>query len=404
MKRLDTCSLHISVDGLARGFLYLFFIISIFEPYLNELIGSMTKYYMFLVMLVFLYRDGFRLRLRRITLVYIVWLIYKIVTLLWSESFVIPKLHFISQVGMVLFLTILLSKDSEEKTLRGILDIYWLTSVALGVLALFFSEAYQGDVESRRVLVIMGVEVDPNNQAALLLVGIAISLSNIFYEKHWVVPSVLGLMINTFTCFATSSRAALVTAVALALFCVIYVPEKMKFKATAKRLLAMGLTVAAVQFVIIRYLPEASFARLFGFEDYVGGSRRDIIWGIAWNLWTEHPLTMLVGAGWGTAYVYLQGTAVHNTFLSMLCDVGLFGTSLFLVPTAYAAVKLMKKGVIAPVMLLAAQMIPAFFIDAINKRFFWNAVIILLLHYYMQSKKLDRTDTVAESPLPGEQV
>lgn len=387
MKRLNARSLHISAGELARVLLCLYFIISIFEPYLNGLIGSVTKYYMFLVMLVFLYRDGFCLKLRRITLVYIVWLIYKIVTLLWTESFEVPKLHFISQLGMVMFLGILLSRESEEKTLRSILDVYWLASSLLGVLSLFFAESYLGEVDSRRVLVILGVEVDPNNQAALLLVGMAISLSNIFYERRLFISSVLSLLINTFTCFATSSRAALVTAVVLALFCVVYVPEKMKIKATVKRVVAIVLVVAAMQYIIMRFLPESSFLRLFDFESYAGGSERDILWTATWKLWTEHPLTILVGTGWGTAYVHLHGRAVHNTFLSMLCDVGLIGTLLFLVPLAYSTGKLMKRGMMAPLLILVAQMIPSFFIDAINKRFFWNAIIIAFLCLMQEARK-----------------
>lgn len=387
MKRLNARGLHISVGDLTRVLLCLYFIISIFEPYLNGLIGSVTKYYMFLVMLAFLYRDSFHLKLRRITLVYIIWLIYKIVTLLWTESFEVPKLHFISQVGMVLFLGILLSRESDEKTLRSILDVYWLASAVLGVLALFFAESYHGEVDSRQVLVILGVEVDPNNQAALLLVGMAISLSNIFYERRLIIPSVLSLLINTFTCFATASRAALVTAVTLALFCVVFVPKKMKLKETVKRVFVIALAVAATQYLVARFLPEASYLRLFGFDDYVGGSERDILWSAAWNLWTDHPLTMLVGTGWGTAYVHLDGNAVHNTFLSMLCDVGLFGTLLFLAPLVLATGKLMKRGRMAPLLLLVAQMIPAFFIDTINKRFFWNAIMVAFLCLMQQTRK-----------------
>ena len=93
MKRLGSQNIRLSFSDLARILIYIFFVISIAEPYLNELIGSLTKYYMFGVMLILLWRDGYKLRLRRVSITYIVWLCLKIMSLLWSEDFAVPKLH-----------------------------------------------------------------------------------------------------------------------------------------------------------------------------------------------------------------------------------------------------------------------------------------------------------------------
>lgn len=385
MRRIGQQQKSLSKESLARATLCLYFIISIFEPYLNGILGSVTKYYMFFVMLVLLWKDGFRLRLHRITVVYVVWLVYKIVSLLWSEDFRTPQLHFISQVGMVLYMAVLLSAVQDRKTLDSIKEAYWLSSIVLGVLSLLFSESYHGTVEARQVLVIMGVEVDPNNQAALLLVGVAISASNILYEKRRGILSAIGLVINIYACFGTASRAALVTAVVLAICCVFYAPEKMKFRAIVKRVLVVSLAIVAVQYLTVRFLPEASFERLFNFETYEGGSERDFLWQRSWEVYTRNPLTILVGAGWGTVTPYINGTVVHNTFLSMLCDVGLIGTLLFMVPIVVIAMRMLRRGNPMSVLLLGVQFTPAFFIDAINKRFFWNALLILIMCYYQTS-------------------
>lgn len=375
----------LTTDSLIRVILCLYFVISIFEPYLNGILGSITKYYMFFVMLVLLWRDGFVLKLRRLCWPYIIWLVFLFVSLLWTENYYIFRLHFISQIGMVLYMVILLSSRRDEKTLESIIDVYWLSSLIMGLLSVFFSSAYHGTVDSRQILVIMNVEVDPNNQAALLLIGIAISAVNILYLRRKVWISVAGLLINVYSCFITSSRAALVAVVAVGLFCVLYSHEKIRFNSVFMRLATIGIAVCVVYVITVNFLPEAGFDRLFDFSTYKGGSDRNILWGKAWKVFSEDLLTVLMGAGWGTYYAYLR-KAVHNTFLAMLCDVGLLGTLLFVVPIIIIALRLLKRKEPMPVLLLGAEFIPAFFIDSINKRFFWNAILILFMYYFIDSR------------------
>jgi hypothetical protein len=66
----------------------------------------------------------------------------------------------------------------------------------------------------------------------------------------------------------------------------------------------------------------------------------------------------------------------------MLCDVGLIGSVVFFAPITYVSVKLLRERNMAPLMIFGAGMVPSIFIDAINKRFFWNAIIFLLICYY----------------------
>lgn len=383
MNRLNANSFRVGFDDLSRGLIYLFFIISIAEPYLNELMGSVTKYYMFFVMFIVLQRDGYNLQLRRISIAYIAWLCVKVLSLLWSEDFTVPKMHAISQVGMVLFMVILLSSRSKGDMIRHILDVYWIASIVLGVLSIFLTKTYLDIDEARQVLHIMGVEIDPNNQAALLLIGAAISAANILYEKRRIIASSIGLLISVYACFMTSSRGAFVTLLVMAVFCIVYSgAEKRKFKDALSRIAVMLLILGAVYYITVQYLPEASLDRLFDFSKYGDGSDRGALWGIIWDKVTEDPLAMLIGTGWGSAYKYLDGKAVHNTFLTFLSDTGIVGLLLFVIPILIATVRLMKQKRLTPVLLLIAQMVPAFFIDAINKRFFWNAIIILFVSYY----------------------
>ena len=208
----------------SRLVLCVYFALSIFEPYLNGIFGSLTKYYIFFTMLVLLFEERGILCVRRYSRMYIVWFAYKLFTLLWSRSFATPKLHMISQIGMVLFLVVLFSYAHDEKTLKGIEWIYWLSSAAVGLLSIFYSRSYHGSIATRQVLVVAGVEVDPNNQAALLLVGVCISLVYLFYDRRRMLLAAAVLIVNIYASFLTGSRGSLVTLVALIVICIV-LPE-----------------------------------------------------------------------------------------------------------------------------------------------------------------------------------
>ena len=321
--------------------------------------------------------------MKNLSLAYIGWLGWKLFSLVWSEDMSTVRLHFISQFGMVLFLVVIISTRFNTKTLDGLKDIYWLASAAMGVLALLFSESYHGVTEARKVVVILGVEVDPNNLAALLLIGIAISISNILYDKKKFVTSMLVLLVNMLGCFNTGSRSSLVTIVALGVFCVFYSPKQSTTASILKKMVTLVIAFVAAYFIATRFLSETTFERLFDLTGYEGGTGRGEKWGSAFELLTRDIATIVLGAGWGTATIYNEkGTGLHNTFISMLCDTGLLGTLLFLIPIVVIAIRLLRKGKPSMVILLGSQFAPAFFIDAINKRFFWNAIFLLFMAYY----------------------
>ena len=378
----------IQMTSFSRTVLCIYFALSIFEPYINGMLGSVTKYYIFFTMLVLLYQYHWKLYPTKASKAFAVWLIYKIISLAWSQDYATPRLHFISQIGMVMFLFVLFSYDYDEDTLDWIEITYWLSCAAIGLLSMFFSRSYLGTVVSRQVLVIAGVEVDPNNQAALLMVGICVSLVNLFFRKRWRLPSVLILLINTYGCFLTGSRAAIATILIAVLFCVMLPGEKKKISAIVGRVILVVLFFTAALYLAQR-LNATIYNRLFNLQGYAGGSGRSQQWANVWRLYTSNILSVFFGVGWGTSTIYTgayaqNGTSlgVHNTFLTMLCDVGLIGTLVFLAPIFVMASRLIRKRIHFPVMLLVIQFVPAFFIDAINKRFFWNAIFLLGMYYY----------------------
>ena len=129
-------------------------------------------------------------------------------------------------------------------------------------------------------------------------------------------------------------------------------------------------------------MPTDIYYRLFEVSTYEGGSERTEIWGNAFELMRSNILFYLFGAGWGSYYGYNGYYVVmHNTFISMLCDTGIIGLLLFYSPIVKATRYLYKEKCILPLLLLVAGFVPSFFLEAINKRFFWNAVMFTLMYY-----------------------
>ena len=366
-----------------------YFALSIFEPYLNGLLGSLTKYYIFGLMLILVAAHQF-LELTAVHGAFIAWLVFKFISLLWSEDFTTPQLHWVSQIGMVAFLCVLLAIRIDKKTIEAIKLTYMLSSGVLGVLALFFSDAYHGVSVSRQVLTVLGVEIDPNNLAALMLVGIAISLGFIFYEKRFMILSLVIVAINTIGCFRSGSRAGLVTAACLLAVCFIIGDKRQSAASMMKRLVLVAAVVGIMIFVTVNFVSSDTLDRLFKFEEYEDGSGRLSMWTNVWEYYTRSIPSVLFGSGWGSATVHTgSGVAVHNTFLTMLCDVGLVGVVVFFAPIVYVSIKLLKERTMIPLMIFGAGMVPSFFIDAVNKRFFWNAIILLILYFYHDQNKTD---------------
>lgn len=366
---------------LQRFLLCGYFVLSVFESYLNGLWGSLTKYYVFALMfvLIALYQ---KLKLNAFHCAFLGWLGYKFFSLLWSEDFATPQAHWVSQLGMVAFLCVVIAIDLDQKTLSAIKSTYLVSSGVLGLLALFFSDSYHGVVSSRQVLVILGVETDPNDLAAFLLIGISIALGDLFYEGCHRGMSLIVLAINTTGCFRSGSRGGLVTLLLLLIICFCVGNGKKNIKASIRKIVLVAITIFVVYYIATTYIPKEIFDRLFLFDSYDGGSGRMKMWENVWSFYTQDSISILFGTGWGSATIYTGADVVaHNTFLTMLCDVGLLGTMLFVCPLVYCIYKMFCARQMMPVIVFVAGMCPSFFLDAANKRFFWNAVLFLLVMY-----------------------
>lgn len=368
-----------------RYLLYFYFFISFYEPFLNGIIGSVMKYYIFFIMGIFVL--NFRnFQIRPYHVAYLLWLIYKFVTLFWTTDYWMFNANAISQVGMVAWLICLTSVNMDSETLDGIVNSIAIGSFSIAFLSIFFSEAYHGYVEARQVLTLFGVQSEPNNQGAYIVIGFTVFLYRILNSDKNRLFYVIALLLNAYSTLKTGSRTGLTTLaiVALAIF---FTSVRKKDFSAFKGVIIGIIAFVVLYFVVKEYLPQNTFDRLFDFDTYEGGSNRDILWENALELFKK-DLNPIFGAGWG-AYFGYNGLykAVHNTYLGMLCDVGILGFSLFFIPIINALWQLWKKRNILPICFFITAAVPAFFIEAINKRYFWNAVILLFIYYERQKNE-----------------
>ena len=367
-------------DKIFEFLVYIYFVITFFEPYLNGVLGSVTKYYIFAIMMYVLLKNGFCIRIYQFHKAFLIWLLYLFVSLLWTDNYHIFRINVLSQVGMIGLLIILTMKSYTREFVENIAKVMWLSSFIISFLAMFFGQSYRGGSELRQVLVLFGQEADPNNQAAFALIGLSIALYFLIYENKYRIPAVITIAVNAISMFLTGSRGGLVSLVVIVVFVILFNPANAKLSSKIRKTVMVILAIALVLFVLRQYIPEDIVDRLIGLEGYAGGSERTNIWNNGLRLLSNN-LNIIFGAGWGCYYGY-NGyyTAMHNTYLAMLCDVGIIGFLLLFVPIVKKIVYTMKKKEYLPVILILAGFCPSFFLDAINKRFFWNVVMFLFIY------------------------
>ncbi|MGE7689366.1 O-antigen ligase family protein [Lysinibacillus sp. NPDC097214] len=365
----------VRVDKILRFLIYIYIVISFYEAYINQLIGSYTKYYLLFIIVIY-FSSYSKIKLEKYHLLIISWLIFKFASILWGSYNSIGSSNvstqLLSQVGMVGFFLVMTIVKFEYSFVKKIIDISLYASVSMGFLSLFFSEAYLFAFESRQVLTLFGTQNDPNNMAAFFLVGISIALYYIIFEKEHIFRNCIFIVMNGFALSLTASRGGFVSLVVVIVL-IVFVTNKRKlyFVDIMKKIILIVMIIVSLFIVLKQFLPVSIFDRLFSFDSYKGGSGREDLWTTAATLIEKKPF---FGWGWGG---YESG--LHNTYLTMLCDVGIVGFSLFLLALFSICIRSIKFRMPLGIILLVTGLGPSFFIDAINKRFFWNALILAIM-------------------------
>jgi O-antigen ligase len=223
------------------------------------------------------------------------------------------------------------------------------------------------------MLVIGGNHIDPNNLVALYSVGVSISLYKLLFSSKHKIINVIILCVNLYVIFLSGSRSGVVVLASIFIVSAYYYQKKFdSFLKKSMFLIISGVTTFGVFILSQKLLPGNVFLRLFGNENlsFFNSTGRDVIWRSAIHDWYENGL--LFGLGWG-------GHEAHNTFLTILVDVGIIGASFLFIALILIFYRCLKQKNILAIMLFITGMVPSILIGAQNKRFFWNALIVPLL-------------------------
>lgn len=363
--------------------------LSFFETYLTPFFGNGTKFYLLAVLFIFLYQVRFRVKVNPIWTLYFAWFVFKFLSVTWSNmSNSDFQTHFLSQIGMLLFVVVMLGREQDKRLLYAILQTNLWVSFVFGMLSIFFRGAFLDEVfVARQVLTLFGQQNDPNNCAAFLLIGITLALYSATVERKKIILNGIIVAVNTYALLLTSSRTGFLTLGAI-IFSLIVIPQsgkQMDIKGTVSKILIVILVLAATVLVVKKYLPQVNLDRLLIWSGYEGGSGRDIRWDRAMSLFLERPL---FGWGWGG---YSTGVgAIHNTYLTSLCDVGIVGTVLLIAPIIVLWIESIKYKNSLAFLLLITGILPSIVLDAINKRFYWNAIVFSAMLLSYQKSTLDQ--------------
>lgn len=387
----DAMSSVVHVQKFIKALFLLYIFLSYFEIYLSGYIGTSTKYLMLLIMGALIYLSKGKVKVSRYWCSFFVWFVYWCISIAWAGRIGdIVKAHFLSQIGIVLFIMALDGQTYDEAFIRLNLQGHMWCSALFGVLSTLFHRAYFDgyDFIARQVLTLFGKQNDPNNCAAFLLVGIALAAYSVIYEKRYLILNFSIIAINSYATLLTGSRAGFV---GIGLIAVVFAflptrDRKVDITGGIKKLAFIAVAGVAVVYLVNRFLPVASLNRLLAFNEYQGGSGRTVKWQGVLSYYYQRPV---LGWGWGGLDFSSVGysDSAHNTFLTMLCEGGIVGFGIFMFPIILLSSYSIKTKNVLVIILLICGLYPSFLIDAINKRFLWNAIImaILLTNYYHET-------------------
>lgn len=364
---------HTSFELISLICWMLFIVFSTYEGYLPGRVGGVTRYLLILWLVVMALKLGSSIFLVKTDqFLWLIWWGYYFVSLAWTDNMAQASVY-IFTVTLMTFLCVFIQYFNYGIDFcEYVICLFKFASVSVAFFSIFFFMDIGAG--TRRVLYLFNTYVDPNGQVASIAIGSGLCLCSIFNAKN-LKNKILNFVLFTICCFSifqTGSRSGIVILIIQIMIIVLFWhPQNNNiFKEGAKWIVLLVLGGIAVYFMT-NYISSDIIDRLLGRGslEFLDGTQREERWAKGMEYFFRNPI---MGNGWGTF-------ECHNTFLTMLVDVGLIGNIVFYILIIRLYFNAFRKKNISAIMILTSGLVPAFFIGAQNKRFFWGAIMLASL-------------------------
>ena len=366
----------------------LYFFICPCELVLNIAFGSSTKYVGLLLFIVWLIeflhnRNNTTFDLNNSSILsLLIWLVICVFSLVWGNSSNSTSVYLTTYLEMGLLVIILTQTIWTEKDINHFLLAYTLGSVFLSIIFIKYGETRY---VVRTTIIFMGKQIDPNQLAANITPGAVILLGYIINKNikiRYRLISTLAFLLVLYTIFMTGSRGGLVSLGGGLIF--VYFLQLKEMDAGKFVLLCFSMIIV---WCSLSLLPSETADRLLGFDSYTdtysNGENRLTLWK---SMLDDFDAQWMVGHGVGSTIAFFQNIkgrlqGVHNTFLLVIYEVGIVGFIFWFFPYISMLNYNISKRNHVVVGVLVASLLSSFFLDSLNLRYIWNALIICIMKY-----------------------
>lgn len=359
--------------------LAIYIFLSIYELWVGAIIGPVSRFYI-IIYLCYLLVKMRSLKVDVIFASMLAWVVYSFMSTIWSQDIEEASISIYTMALMALLTLLLGQYRLSSKQIIRILDVYLLVSASLVILGLFFSRPISENNETRNVVYLFGLAPDPNNLLTLYSICFSISTYYAFFLKRVKIVNYVLALLSVYVIFNTGSRSGIIIFLFLVLILFWYEQKDKSLHDKVKIAIVVILILFAIYMLMPVFLSDSVYDRIMGKGElaFMDSTGREDRWSTALNEWLNSNI--LFGLGLGSV-------PAHSTFVTMLVALGVVGYTFFLFFLFGAVIKIIRQGNILALLLFVSPMLQSFFIDAQNKRFFWNGIIFPYLLYNCIDKK-----------------